>query len=204
MSRDLSMKQLQVLDYIKKQIEFKGYPPSIRDICSGIGLKSTSTVHSHLNTLDKKGYLKKDPTKPRAITILDATCCDDLNIKHYAKNGVDLPLMPSIKGDYLNGFFNSLLIDNPNIAIYKNRGDSMNGAGIFDNDYVVVDTSKHEVDNQIVLAVVNNEYSTIKRFIRDGDMVKLACENDSSEFIFVDSKNVKVIGVVTGFFRNFS
>jgi repressor LexA len=69
---------------------------------------------------------------------------------------------------------------------------------------IVVDTSKHKIDNQIVLAVVNNEYSTIKRFIRDGDMVKLACENGSSEFIFVDSKNVQVIGVVTGFFRNFS
>jgi SOS-response transcriptional repressor LexA len=97
-----------------------------------------------------------------------------------------------------------LLFNNPNIAIYKNRGDSMNGAGIFDNDYVVVDTSKHKIDNQIVLPVVNNEYSTIKRFIRYGDMVKLACVNGSSEFIFVDSKNVQVIGVVTGFFRNFS
>ncbi len=132
MSRDLSMKQLQVLDYIKKQIEFKGYPPSIRDICNGVGLKSTSTVHSHLNTLEKKGYLKKDPTKPRAITILNPPCCDDLNVKPYSKNGVDLPLMPSIKGDYLNGFFNSLLIDNPHIAIYKNRGDSMRGVGLFD------------------------------------------------------------------------
>lgn len=204
MGKDLSIRQLQVLDYIKKQIELKGYAPSIRDICNGVGLKSTSTVHSHLNTLERKGYLKKDPTKPRAITILDSTCCDDLNINHYAKNGVDLPSMPSVKGDDLNGFFNPLLLDNPHIAIYKNRGDSMKDIGLFDDDYALVDTSKHEIDNQIVLAVVNNEYSTIKRFIRDGDMVKLACENDSCDFIFVNSKNVKVIGVVTGFFRNFS
>lgn len=204
MNRDLSIRQSQVLDYIKEQIKLKGYPPSLREICNALGVKSTSTIYSHLNTLEKKGYLKKDPTKPRAITILNPPIWDDLDFMHYAKNREDLSLMPSIKGDDLNVFFNSFLIDNPNISVYKNHGDSMKNAGIFHNDYVVVDTSKHEIDNQIVLAIVNDEYSTIKRFIRDRDMVKLTCENDSDEFIFVNSRNVKVIGVVTGSFRNFS
>lgn len=205
---DLSSKQIRILEFIKDQIALKGYPPSVRETCLAVGLKSTSTVHSHLNKLERCGYIKRDATKPRAIEVLDQ---NKYEVNYEAQPEIlPIPLVGQVTAgipilakqnieEYISLPAN--LVKGSDNFILKIKGDSMINAGIFNNDFVVVDKQYRADNNQIVVALVHNEYATVKRFEQDGDIVKLKPENDFMDPIVLNSKHVEIIGVVTGVFR---
>lgn len=202
---DLSTKQIRILEFIKEQIAFKGYPPSVREICMAVDLKSTSTVHSHLNTLERKNYIRRDATKPRAIEILDSSTNYDTN-----QELIQLPLVSLITAgtsilskENIEEYFTlpANLVKGANNFILKIKGDSMIKKGIFDGDYVIVDKKYLALDNEVVVALVHNEYATVKTFEKDGDTIKLKPENDYMDPIILNSKDVSIVGVVTGVFR---
>lgn len=205
---DLSSKQIMILEFIKEQIALKGYPPSVRETCLAVGLKSTSTVHSHLNKLERCGYIKRDATKPRAIEVLDQ---NKYEVNYEAQPEIlPIPLVGQVTAgipilakqnieEYISLPAN--LVKGSDNFILKIKGDSMINAGIFNNDFVVVDKQYRADNNQIVVALVHNEYATVKRFEQDGDIVKLKPENDFMDPIVLNSKHVEIIGIVTGVFR---
>ena len=212
-SNTLTNKQLMILEFIKEQLLSKGYPPSVREICQAVGLKSTSTVHSHLNKLEKLGYIRRDPTKPRAIEILDGGNVF-VNNNNTMQEMINLPLvgqvtagepilaqqniqeyipLPAqlIKGnDSRNKFFDRII-----------DGESMINAGILNNDYVVVDKGSTASNSQIVVALVNKESATVKRFFKEGSTVRLQPENEFMEPIILNERDVEIVGTVTGVFR---
>lgn len=205
---DLSSKQILILEFIKEQIALKGYPPSVRETCLAVGLKSTSTVHSHLNKLEKLGYIRRDPTKPRAIEVLDQN-------KYQRDYGhmpeiLQLPLVGQITAgapilakqnieEYISLPAN--LVKGTNNFVLKVKGDSMVNAGILNGDYVIVDKKHSASNSEIVAALIHKEYATVKRFEKDGDVITLKPENDFMEPIVLTSKDVEIIGIVTGVFR---
>ncbi|CEH34245.1 transcriptional repressor LexA [Romboutsia lituseburensis] len=205
---DLSSKQILILEFIKEQIALKGYPPSVRETCLAVGLKSTSTVHSHLNKLEKLGYIRRDPTKPRAIEVLDQN-------KYQPDYGhmpeiLQLPLVGQITAgapilakqnieEYISLPAN--LVKGTNNFVLKVKGDSMVNAGILNGDYVIVDKKHSASNSEIVAALIHKEYATVKRFEKDGDVITLKPENDFMEPIVLTSKDVEIIGIVTGVFR---
>lgn len=205
---DLSSKQIMILEFIKEQIALKGYPPSVRETCLAVGLKSTSTVHSHLNKLERCGYIKRDATKPRAIEVLDQ---NKYEVNYEAQPEIlPIPLVGQVTAgipilakqnieEYISLPAN--LVKGSDNFILKIKGDSMINAGIFNNDFVVVDKQYRADNNQIVVALVHNEYATVKRFEQYGDIVKLKPENDFMDPIVLNSKHVEIIGIVTGVFR---
>lgn len=204
---DLSGKQIMILEFIKDQIASKGYPPSVRETCDAVGLKSTSTVHSHLNKLENLGYIRRDHTKPRAIEILQKA----INDSDFPKTEiVNLPLVGQITAgipilakqnieEYITLPAN--LVKGTNNFLLKVKGDSMINAGILNGDYVIVDRKNTADNSQIVVALIHNEYATVKRFELNEDVVKLKPENDFMEPIILPPKDVSVIGIVTGVFR---
>lgn len=205
---DLSSKQIMILEFIKEQIALKGYPPSVRETCLAVGLKSTSTVHSHLNKLERCGYIKRDATKPRAIEVLDQNKYE----VNYESQPEILPIplvgqvtagIPILAKQNIEEYISlpANLVKGSDNFILKIKGDSMINAGIFNNDFVVVDKQYRADNNQIVVALVHNEYATVKRFEQDGDIVKLKPENDFMDPIVLNSKHVEIIGIVTGVFR---
>lgn len=205
---DLSSKQIMILEFIKDQIALKGYPPSVRETCLAVGFKSTSTVHSHLNKLERCGYIKRDATKPRAIEVLDQnkyevnyeTQPEILPIPLVGQVTAGIPILAKQNiEEYISLPAN--LVKGSDNFILKIKGDSMINAGIFNNDFVVVDKQYRADNNQIVVALVHNEYATVKRFEQDGDIVKLKPENDFMDPIVLNSKHVEIIGIVTGVFR---
>lgn len=206
---DLSSKQVAILEFIKEQIALKGYPPSVREMCVAVGLKSTSTVHSHMNKLEKLGYIRRDPTKPRAIEVLDSN-------KHEVENQgfnqeiLNLPLVGQITAgspilakqnveEYIPLPAN--LIKGSDNFVLKVKGDSMVNSGILDGDYVIVDKKNVASNSQIVVALIHKEYATVKRFFREGDFIRLQPENEFMDPIILGVKDVELVGVVTGVFR---
>ena len=205
---DLTRKQKMILEFIKEQQLAKGYPPSVREICNHVDLKSTSTVHSHLNKLEKLGYIKRDPSKPRAIEILDNNNNDDsLGLNQEI---IPVPILGQIAAgtpilaeqnieEYLPLPIN--LVRGKNNFILKVKGDSMINAGIHNKDLVIVDKKNYAEDAQIVVALVNNDFTTVKRFFKEGKKVRLQSENEFIEPMILDNRNVKIIGIVKGVFR---
>ncbi|MBO3445544.1 transcriptional repressor LexA [Clostridium sp. CCUG 7971] len=205
---DLSSKQVAILEFIKEQIALKGYPPSVREMCVAVGLKSTSTVHSHMNKLEKLGYIRRDPTKPRAIEVLDTNKLD-------SENGLNqeilhLPLVGQVTAgtpilarqnieEYIPLPVN--LVKGTDNFVLKVKGDSMINAGILNGDYVVVDKKSTASNSQIVVALIHNEYATVKRFFKEDNVIKLKPENDFMEPMILNSKDVELVGIVTGVFR---
>ncbi|MGX4599813.1 transcriptional repressor LexA [Faecalimicrobium sp. JNUCC 81] len=205
---DLSSKQVAILEFIKEQIALKGYPPSVREMCVAVGLKSTSTVHSHMNKLEKLGYIRRDPTKPRAIEVLDTNKSD-------SENGLNqeilhLPLVGQVTAgtpilarqnieEYIPLPVN--LVKGTDNFVLKVKGDSMINAGILNGDYVVVDKKSTASNSQIVVALIHNEYATVKRFFKEDNVIKLKPENDFMEPMILNSKDVELVGIVTGVFR---
>ncbi len=208
MYSDLSSKQIMILEFIKKQSSLRGYPPSVRELCEAVGLRSTSTVHSHLNKLEKLGYIRRDPTKPRAIEVLDTQSNSDVSAN---TQFVNLPLIGEITAgqpilaqenieDYLP--LPSNLIKGSDNFVLKVKGDSMIDAGILNGDYVIISKKNVASNGQIVAALIQNEYATVKRFFReDNDLVRLQPENEFLEPIILSSCDVEIIGVITGVFR---
>ena len=201
---NLSYKQEQILYFIKQCMLDKGYPPSIREICDAVGLKSPSTVHSHLSKLEYLGYIRKDPTKPRAIEVLDGCkrASDD--------NIIGLPLVDQVSIEQSMLSENNIkehiplpsnLIKDRNNFIFQIKGDSMVNAGMLDGDFIIVDRKNTISDGEIVLALLYKEYPTVKRFFKDGDKIRLQAENDFMDPIVLDNSQVDIIGIATGVFR---
>ena len=209
MYSNLTDKQIAILEFIKSEISKKGYPPAVREICDAVNLRSTSTVHSHLNKLEKLGYIRKDPTKPRAIEVLDKARDED-DVMGLHQEMINLPLIGQITaGEPIFAEQNieeyiplpASLVSGKDNFVLRVKGDSMVNAGILNGDYVVVDKKNTAANGQMVAALVENEKATVKTFYKEDGKIRLQPENDFMEpFIFEDAQ-VQIIGIVTGVFR---
>ena len=196
----ISPKQKEILEYIKSQILERGFPPAVRDICEAVHLKSTSSVHSHLETLEKNGYIRRDPTKPRAIEILDEAF--QLNRKEM----VQVPVvgnvaagMPILAVENIEDYFPMPveMLPNKDIFILRVKGDSMINMGILDGDYVIVAQTDTADNGEVVVALVDDS-ATVKRFYKEEGYYRLQPENDEMAPIIVPEVTVqgKVIGLL--------
>ena len=189
MAGKISEKQQQILDYIKEEILGKGYPPTVREICEKVGLRSTSSVHSHLNTLEENGYIRRDPTKPRTIEIMDdefgLTRREMTNIPILGRVAAGSPLLAveNIK-DYFS--LPTEFLPNAETYVLEVRGESMINAGILDGDVIVARRETVAYNGEIVVALVGDE-ATVKRFFKEDGHYRLQPENDTMEPIIVDS-----------------
>lgn len=197
----ISAKQSEILEYIKEQILTKGYPPAVREICNAVNLKSTSSVHSHLETLEKNGYIRRDPTKPRAIEIVD----DSFNLTR--KEMRNIPILgtvaagqPILAEENVSGYFPILADELPSgdLFILNVRGESMINIGIYDGDKVIVRQSPTARNGEIVVALVEDS-ATVKTYYKEDGRYRLQPENDTMEPIYVDQ--VVILGIVVGLFR---
>ena len=200
---DLTKRQQEIFDFIRKYSARYGYPPTVRDIGKAVGLASSSTVHAHLANLEKIGLLRRDPSKPRAIELLDRAVESVRGIVR----GEGLPLVGSVAaGQPMLAEENvEEYISVPEIAggedgeyLLRIRGDSMKDAGILEGDFVVVHSQETAKDGDVVVALLGEE-ATVKRFFREADHIRLQPENDAVEPI--RSKEVKVLGRVVGLLR---
>lgn len=196
-------KQREILEYIKKEILNKGYPPTVRDICEAVHLKSTSSVHSHLETLEKNGYIRRDPTKPRAIEIVD----DNFNLTR--REVVNVPMIghvaagqPILAVENIEAYFPIPAEFMPNAESYmlKVQGESMINAGIFDGDSILVEKCDSARNGDMVVALVDDS-ATVKTFYKENDHIRLQPENDTMDPIIVP--DCKILGKVFGVFRLF-
>lgn len=197
----ISAKQSEILEYIKSHILEKGYPPAVREICAAVHLKSTSSVHSHLETLEKNGYIRRDPTKPRAIEIVD----EDFNLQRREMRNI--PLLgnvaagqPLFAEQNIESYFPMLADDLPsgNLFMLNVRGESMINAGIYDGDRIIVQQTTTAKDGDIVVALVEDS-ATVKTYYKEEGRYRLQPENDSMEPIYVNE--VLILGKVIGLFR---
>jgi repressor LexA len=196
----ITKKQTEILDYIKSHILNKGYPPSVRDIGLAVNLKSTSSVHSHLETLEKNGYIRRDPTKPRTIEIID----DNFNLTR--REMVNVPVIgqvaagqPLLAVENITGYFPipAEYLPNEETFMLNVKGNSMINAGINDGDQIIVAKRPVANNGDIVVALVNDS-ATVKRFYKEDDCIRLQPENDTMEPIIVDDCDIlgKVIGLL--------
>ncbi len=202
MSDDLQGKSQEILDFIKQQQMEKGYPPSVREICEAVGLKSTSTVHGHLDRLEKKGYIRRDKTKPRAIEILDedALFFSSRDLVHVPVLGRVTAGQPILAVENIEETFPlpSQYLPNSDVFMLRVEGESMIGAGIFDGDQVIVKKQEYAENGDYVVALLEDE-ATIKTFYREKGYVRLQPENPSMEPII--TRDVRILGKVIGLFR---
>ena len=196
-------KQREILEYMKKEILNKGYPPTVRDICEAVNLKSTSSVHSHLETLEKNGYIRRDPTKPRAIEIID----ENFNLTR--REMVNVPFVgrvaagePILAVENIESYFPIPMEYMPNAESFmlKVKGESMINAGIFDGDNILVQKCDDARNGDMVVALVEDS-ATVKTFYKEGDHIRLQPENDTMDPIIVP--DCQVLGKVFGVFRFF-
>lgn len=200
----ISKKQSEILEYMKNEIINRGFPPSVREICEAVNLKSTSSVHSHLETLEKNGYIRRDPTKPRAIEIVD----DNFNLVR--REMVNVPIIgkvaagePLLAVENIEGYFPipSEFMPNNKTFMLVVQGDSMINAGIFNGDYVVVEQQQTAENGQKVVALVEDS-ATVKTFYKEKDHIRLQPENDSMSPIIVQpDQTFQILGKVIGVFR---
>ena len=196
-----SPKQQEILEYIKSQILERGFPPAVRDICEAVHLKSTSSVHSHLETLEKNGYIRRDPTKPRAIEILDEsfnfTRREMVNVPMVGRVAAGEPLLAE---QNVENYFPIPMEFMPNNQTFMLRvkGDSMINIGIFDGDLVLVEQRQTARNGEVIVALVEDG-ATVKRFFKEEGVFRLQPENDALDPIIV--KEVQILGKVIGVFR---
>ena len=198
---NISERQKEILEYIKESILKNGYPPSVREICEAVNLKSTSSVHSHLSILEEKGYIRRDPTKPRTIEIIDdcfqLTRREVVNVPLLGTVAAGLPLYAEenienyypIPADFL---------PNAETFMLKVKGNSMVNAGILEDDQIIVEHRATAHNGDIVVALIDDS-ATVKRFFKGKGYYRLQPENDSMEPIIVD--HVEILGKVIGLFR---
>ena len=200
----LSAKQQEILEYLKECILKKGYPPAVREICEAVKLKSTSSVHAHLETLEEKGFIRKDPTKPRAIEILD----DTFNLSR--RELVNVPIVgavscgaPILANENIEGYFPvpPEYLHNKETFMLKVKGDSMINAGIYHGDLVLVEKANTAKNSDIVVALIDDS-ATVKTFYKENGHIRLQPENDSMEPIIVEG-DMSILGKVIGLFRTF-
>lgn len=197
----ISTKQEQILEYIKEEILKRGYPPSVREICEAVKLKSTSSVHSHLESLERMGYIRRDPTKPRAIEI-----CDD-SFNMVRTDMVSLPVIgqvaagsPILAEENIESYFPvpSELVPQGESFVLKVKGDSMINAGIFNGDQIFVNSTNTARNGDTVVALIDDS-ATVKTFYKEKGHIRLQPENDTMDPIIVD--DCKILGKVFGVFR---
>jgi len=202
---DLTKRQQEIFDFIKRYSAKQGYPPTVRDIGKAVGLASSSTVHAHLSNLERIGLLRRDPSKPRAIELLDRAAA---GVKSFVKPG--LPLVgqvaagqPVLAEENIEEYIQTPAFAGGDDGEYllRVRGDSMQNVGILEGDLVVVRSQEVAEDGEIVVALVGDE-ATVKRFYQEPDHVRLQPENDAMEPI--RSKDVRVMGKVVGLMRSIS
>ncbi len=199
----ISTKQTEILEYIKEEIISRGYPPTVRDICEAVHLKSTSSVHSHLETLEKNGYIRRDPTKPRAIEIVD----DQFNLTR--KEMRNIPVVgyvaagqPILAEENIQGYFPILSEELPSgdLFILKVRGESMINAGILDGDSIIVRQQPTAKNGDMVVALIDDS-ATVKTYYKEEGRYRLQPENDTMDPIYTEE--VIILGQVVGVFRLF-
>ncbi len=199
----ITPKQQEILDFIKSEILHKGYPPAVRDICEAVHLKSTSSVHSHLETLEKNGYIRRDPTKPRAIEIIDDT------FQLTRREVVNVPLIgtvaagqPILAQENIENYFPipAEYMPNSECFMLKVKGDSMVNAGIFNGDQILVQQQSTANNGDMVVALIDDS-ATVKTFYKEDGHYRLQPENDSMSPIIVDE--VTILGKVFGVLRIF-
>ena len=194
-----SDKQTAILEFIRSEIEQKGYPPSVREICSAVGLKSTSSVHAHLTQLEKKGLLRRDPTKPRAMEVLDGPVSRGRSVPLVGRVTAGLPILATENiEDYL-GLPQSLQGRGDLFAL-RVQGESMIEAGIEDGDIVVLRRQETAENGEIVVAMIDDE-ATLKRIYYEDGHVRLQPENAAMEPIYADE--VVILGRLLALFRQY-
>ncbi len=200
----ISAKQQEILDYLKDFTRQKGYPPTVRDICEAVGLKSTSSVHAHLSTLENNGYIRRDPAKPRAIEIID----DDFG-SFMRQEMTSIPIVgrvaagePILAQENIEGFFPLPVEYAPNSDsfILRVKGDSMINAGIHSGDIVFVESCETAANGDMVVALIDDS-ATVKTFYKENGHIRLQPENDTMDPIIVDE--CTILGRVFGVFRSY-
>lgn len=200
----ISKKQQEILDYIKSEILNKGYPPAVREICEAVNLRSTSSVHAHLETLEKNGYIRRDPTKPRAIEIID----DSFNLTR--RELVNVPIIGSVAAgqpllavESVESYFPipSEYMPNEETFMLNVKGDSMINIGIYNGDKVLVQKQSTANNGDVVVALVEDS-ATVKTFYKENGHYRLQPENDYMDPIIVEK--VEILGKVIGLFRMYN
>ena len=201
MSGKITEKQRQILEYIKDEILKRGYPPSVREICTAVHLKSTSSVHAHLSSLEENGYIRRDPTKPRAIEIID----DEYSLTR--REMVNVPIVgtvtagsPIFAHENIEDYFPMPVEFLPNAVLFmlKVRGDSMINAGILNGDTVIVEQRSNAKNGDMVVALIEDS-ATVKTFYKENGRYRLQPENDTMDPIYCD--HVEILGKVIGLVR---
>lgn len=198
----ISKKQQEILDYIKSEILNRGFPPAVREICEAVNLRSTSSVHSHLETLEKNGYIRRDPTKPRAIEIVD----DNFNLVR--REVVNVPILgrvaagePLLALENVENYFPipAEFMPNAQTFILSVKGESMVNAGILDGDHVIVEQCSTAKNGDMVVALIDDS-ATVKTFYKENGYYRLQPENDYMDPIIVKG-DLQILGKVIGVFR---
>ena len=197
----ITAKQQEILEYIKEQQLTRGYPPAVREICDAVNLRSTSSVHAHLETLERNGYIRRDPTQPRTIEILD----DEFGVQR--REIVNIPIIgrvaagsPILAEENIEGYYPipAEFLPNKSTFMLNVCGDSMVNAGIFDGDQVICAEAKTAENGQIVVAMIDDS-ATVKRFYKEKGHIRLQPENDFMDPIIVE--DVQILGKVIGLLR---
>jgi len=211
----LSKRQSEILTFIKEEVKTKGYPPSVREIAEAVGLASSSTVHGHLERLENKGYIRRDPTKPRAIEILGEHTSLDNDIpftpSQELQNVMNIPVIGKVTAgvpitavENVEEYFplpTSVAPSSDQVYMLRVEGDSMINAGILDGDYVIVKKQYTAENGEIVVAMTEESEATVKRFYKESDHFRLQPENDALFPILL--KQVSILGKVIGVYRNY-
>jgi len=198
----LNNRQKHILSFIKDTLRIKGYPPSVREIGEAVGLSSSSTVHSHLAKLEEFGFIRRDPTKPRAIEVLDEAPWRQKELTGVPLVGRVTAGQPILAVENIEEVYPlpiELIGSEDRVFMLSVQGNSMIKAGILDGDYVLVREQNTAYNNDIVVALIDNEEATVKRFFKEKDCIRLQPENDLLEPIY--STNVSILGKVIGIFR---
>jgi len=204
LAKDISEKQLKILDFLKQETMEKGYPPSVREICEAVGLKSTSTVHGHLERLEKRGLIRRDPTKPRAIEIVD----DDFQLAR--REMVNVPILgrvaagePIFAEENIQDYFPVPVnfVPNADLFMLEVVGESMINVGIYENDYILVQKQQTAYNGDTVVALIDDS-ATVKTFYKEANHIRLQPENDYMDPIIVHD-DMLILGKVVGLYRKF-
>ncbi len=190
--------QRRILEFIKKEIELKGYPPSVREICEAVNLKSTSTVHGHLEQLEKRGLIRRDSTKPRAMEVLDNPLSKGRSVPLVGRVTAGIPILAEENIEDYIVLPQDLVGSDDELFALRVRGDSMIRAGILSGDFIIVRKQSHADNGDIVVAMIEDE-ATVKRIYFEKDGVRLQPENPYYDPIY--SRKVSVVGRVTALFR---
>lgn len=199
--RDLTPRQREILEFIKREVQKRGYPPSVREIGQAVGLSSSSTVHGHLGKLEEKGYIRRDPTKPRAIELLDGPArTTRAEIVYAPIVGRVTAGAPILAVENIESYFPlpKEMASGGELFLLEVRGDSMRDAGILDGDFVVVRQQPDAINGDIVVALIGEE-ATVKRFFKENGFIRLQPENPAYQPII--GTDVQVLGKVVGVYR---